>query len=198
MGINSVELGDLITQYSYLGIFLWFIIFDQLTPIPEEVSLLTLGYISSQTSLNPFLCGVVSLIGLLAIDNIYYFLTYKGSRIATRLFEKQNYSTFLLSLKQKVHDNSWIYLFVIEFIPRFRILSPIIACTSNIGWKKFNLINTTATSVVVVIYIFIGIFFHASLSHILKKFETLQHIIFVLVILSILLFIWRFFKKNSE
>lgn len=195
MGINSVELGDLITQYSYLGIFLWFIIFDQLTPIPEEVSLLTLGYISSQTSLNPFLCGAVSLIGLLAIDNIYYFLTYKGSRIAKRLFEKHNHSTFLQSLKQKVHDNSWIYLFVIEFIPRFRILSPVIACTSNIGWKKFNLINTTATSVVVVTYLFIGIFFHSSLSHVLKKFETLQHLIFAIVIISILIFIWRLFKK---
>lgn len=193
-----MEIGNLINQYSYLGIFLWFMIFDQLTPIPEEVSLLTIGYIASQTSLNPLWCSIVSLMGLLAIDNLYYFLTYKGSRIASRLLTKQKTNNFLQRLKQKVSENSWLYLFIIEFIPRLRILSPIIACTSNIGWKKFTLINTTATSLVVLIYIFIGIFFQNSLSHILKGFETLRHFVFAMVLISIFLFIWRFFKKNEN
>lgn len=201
MEINSVELGNLISQYSYIGIFLWFVIFDQLTPIPEEVSLITLGYISSQTNLNVFLCAIISLAGLLTIDNIYYFLTYRGSRIAKNLSEKhnnKNSNKFLRRLGQKVHENSWLYLFIIEFIPRLRILSPVIACTSKIGWKKFNLINTIATSIVVAIYLFIGIFFQNSLSHILKGFETLRHFIFSIVLISIFIFIWRFFKKNEE
>ncbi len=148
------------------------------------------------TSLNLFLCGIVSLLGLLAIDNIYYFLTYKGSQYTKRLFNKLN-SEYLNNLKQKVKDNSWIYLFVIELIPRFRILSPIIACSSNVGWKKFTLINTTATSVVVVIYLFVGVFFRNSLSYFLKGFETLRHFIFVIILITIFIFIIRYFKNRK-
>lgn len=198
MDINSVELENLLNEYSYLGIFLWFMIFDQLTPIPEEVSLITIGYIASQTSLNPLICGVLSLLGLITIDNIYYYLTYKGTRFAKRLFDKQNKNNFLQHLKQKVRNKSWVYLFIIELIPRFRILSPVIACASNIGWKKFNLINTTGTSIIVAVYIYIGVFFNDSLSYFFKGFETLRHFIFAVVLLSIFIFIWRFFKKNGN
>lgn len=199
MEINTFEIENLIAQYSYLGIFLWFVFFDQLTPIPEEVSLITIGYLSIETSLNIFLCGAVSLVGLLTIDNIYYVLAYNGSRFTKRLFEKQGKNHFLVQLRQKVKENNWIYLFIIEFIPRFRILSPIIACLSKINWKTFNIINTIATSIVVALYIFIGIFFNESLSNILKGFKTLQHLIFGIVLFSIFIFIWRFLiKKNKK
>jgi len=193
--MNSPEIGDVITQYSYLGIFLWFIFFDQLTVIPEEISLITIGYISTYTSLNLFLCGIVSLLGLLAIDNIYYFLTYKGSNYTKRIFNKLN-NNYFKKLKQKVMDNSWTYLFIIELIPRLRILSPIISASSKIGFRKFTLINTTATSVVVFFYLFVGVFFENSLDYFLKGFKALHHFIFAFILITILFIIYRFLKNG--
>ena len=42
---------ELILQYSYIGIFLWFVFFDQITPIPEELVLITMGFIANKAAM---------------------------------------------------------------------------------------------------------------------------------------------------
>ncbi|MGH2565667.1 MAG: hypothetical protein ACRDE5_14215, partial [Ginsengibacter sp.] len=40
---NMPDFTQFIEKWGYLGIFIWFITFDQITPIPEEISLLLVG-----------------------------------------------------------------------------------------------------------------------------------------------------------
>lgn len=77
--------------FTYPGIFLWFAIIEQFTPIPEEVALMTVGYISMHTSLNPVLCGAVSVVGLLTADNIFFYLALKGNKLSERALKKVNH-----------------------------------------------------------------------------------------------------------
>src|ERR1700716_292775 len=84
------DLSHYIYQFSYLGIFLWFVVIEQVTPVPEEVSLMTVGYISVHSSLNPFICWSVSLGGLLIADNLLFYLSHTGNKITKKWLRKVN------------------------------------------------------------------------------------------------------------
>ena len=44
--METHDITHYIAHYSYLGIFIWFFLIDQLTPIPEELVLVTVGYLT--------------------------------------------------------------------------------------------------------------------------------------------------------
>src|SRR5215471_16556065 len=75
-----------VSKFGYIGIIILFITFDQLTPIPEEISLLIIGYLSAHHIFDPFVAGICSLAGFIAVDAVYFFLSKKGSSfIAKRM-----------------------------------------------------------------------------------------------------------------
>ena len=61
----------LYSPMSYFGIFIWFLFLDQLTPIPEEVTLLSIGYIAKNHLINPYYAGLSAFLGLTIIDNLF-------------------------------------------------------------------------------------------------------------------------------
>lgn len=73
------DISQYVYHFSYLGIFLWFAVIEQFTPIPEDVSLITIGYISMHTPLDPWLASGVSLIGLLTADNVFSIFPKKDT-----------------------------------------------------------------------------------------------------------------------
>src|SRR5438067_9082125 len=77
--LRSQHFSQFIEKFGYIGILVWFITFDQLAPIPEEISLLVLGYLSAQGIFNPVVAGIFSLIPFLMVDTVYFFLAKKGS-----------------------------------------------------------------------------------------------------------------------
>ena len=85
-GMPHTDLSGYIYHLSWFGIFLWFAFLEQLTPIPEEISLMTLGYISLITSLNPLISGAVALAGLLTADNLLYYFSMKGNKLRNWVF----------------------------------------------------------------------------------------------------------------
>src|SRR5215831_6395640 len=68
-----------IARFGYIGIVVWFLTFDQFTPLPEEVSLLIIGYLSAHKVFHPAIAGVFCLAGFLTVDTIYFFLSTKRS-----------------------------------------------------------------------------------------------------------------------
>jgi membrane protein DedA with SNARE-associated domain len=62
------NIADYVGRFSYFGIYLWFAIFEQFTPIPEEVSLTSVGYLAVRTHLSYLFCGIASPAGLLSTD----------------------------------------------------------------------------------------------------------------------------------
>src|SRR5262245_6340268 len=115
---------NFIKQSGYFGIYIWFITFDQLTPIPEEFSLLLLGYLIANHIFNPFLAGGAAAAGFITIDIIYYFLSKSGSRLVKK--KRHSESTFTRSYKKKLQVNMPKTLLILSFIPRLRIMGPIL------------------------------------------------------------------------
>jgi membrane protein DedA with SNARE-associated domain len=72
---------EFIGRFGYIGIFLWFITIDQVTPIPEEISLLIVGYLCAHEVFHPLPAGLLCLAGFITADIAYYYLSRTGSRL---------------------------------------------------------------------------------------------------------------------
>src|SRR5947207_2375917 len=110
-----------IRNYGYFGIFIWFITFDQLTPLPEEISLIVLGYFIAHHTFNPVFAGIASIAGFLTVDIVYYWLARTGSRLLKRRKRKKKPSGFLVRYKKMLKEKMLKALLILAFIPRVRL-----------------------------------------------------------------------------
>jgi len=193
--MEYTNLNTYIYHLSYLGIFLWFAIIEQFTPIPEEISLISTGYIAIHSGLNPILCGIAAFTGLILLDNTLFFISAKGRKLSQKLLKKVN-AEWLTKAQEKLKHNAARTLFISALIPNLRFFSPILAGISGISWKLFLLINGLATLSYTIVYLVMGMVLQKPLSMIMKKVDVAHHIIFILVMLAITVyFTWK--AKNT-
>ena len=77
------------SHFGYIGIFLFFLTIDQITFIPEEVTLLSIGYMASNHIFNPFIAGIVSALAFITVDISYYFLARSGNKFIKKIIERK-------------------------------------------------------------------------------------------------------------
>ena len=174
---------DYAIHLGYLGILIWFVTVDQLTPIPEEVTLLTIGYLSAHHVFNPVLAGMVSLVSFLLVDMAYYFLARSGNKLINKAYQRKNH--FLQKYTEKLKTHMTKTLFLLCFIPRMRLFGPILVGSLNLSFKKFLLVDGLALSLFAVIYIALGMFFHNGLHALLEEMESVRHALFATFIIII-------------
>ena len=165
-----------IREFGYIGILIWFISFDQLTPFPEEVSLLIVGYLAAHHIFHPVLAGVFCLAGFLSVDTAYFFLSKKGSSFIKKLTKGS--SSLMQSYKDKIKTNMPKALIVLCFIPRMRMFAPILAGSLRLSFRKFLLFDAIALTAFTSVYLSLGVIFHKTLSSVIQKTKGLQNIIF--------------------
>jgi membrane protein DedA with SNARE-associated domain len=187
-----------IERFGYVGILLWFLTIDQVTPIPEEVSLLIVGYLSAHHVFHPAIAGVFCLVGFLIVDTIYFFLSKKGNS----WIKKKTRGSFapIESLKSELKKNTAKAILILCFIPRMRMFAPILAGSMGLPFKKFLLYNSIALTLFTTVYVALGFIFNASLQKIIKQTKGLQNIIFfatLLIVTVVIIFIVRGRKKKS-
>jgi len=191
------DLVSYIQRFSYPGIYLWFAIGEQLTPVPEEISLISIGYISKNFSLNPFIAGLASLAGLLSFDNFLFFISKKGNKFSDKLLRKIN-SKLLDKIKNDLKTKPVKTLTVMALVPKLRFISPIVSGISDISWKIFLLVNSIVTAFYVVVYMFLGAFFHTQLSRLFHKITITQHAIFIVFLICFAIFLAVVIRKTSK
>ena len=188
-----------VSRFGYIGIVLWFISFDQLTPLPEEISLLILGYLCVHNVFNPELAGISSLVGFLIIDSIYFVLSKKGSSLVKK--KTKGSSSFIQSYRNKLKHHTFTTMFVLCFIPRMRLFAPIAAGSIGLSFKKFLWFDIVALSAFATVYLLLGIIFNKSLGAAITRTKGLQNIIFfaaVALVAITLIFLIRKRNKNKN
>jgi membrane protein DedA with SNARE-associated domain len=186
-----------VSVLGYVGIFLFFITVDQITPIPEEISLLTIGYFSSQGVFNPFLAGIVALVAFLTVDTAYFFILKAGKKWGKKLQKKMEKS-FFKTLKEKFTDHFPRAIFVICFIPRMRLWAPMISSVLQIPYSRFIKYDAISLASFTALYIAIGLFFHKGLNAFMAKLQAVQNIIFLGVMLIIAAIIIMAIRKRRK
>jgi membrane protein DedA with SNARE-associated domain len=187
---NMPDFTQFIEKWGYIGIFIWFITFDQITPIPEEISLLLVGYLSAHNIFNPFLAGAVAFIGMVCVDVLYYHLSKTGSRIIKKRSKKKP-SKFVETYKEKLRQHTPRTLIILCFIPRMRMWGPILAGSIRISFKKFMIFDGIGLLLITIIYTALGYYFHKSLGTLMQKLKGWEEYIFIgaLIILAFIIII---------
>jgi membrane protein DedA with SNARE-associated domain len=181
----------------YVGILIWFLTIDQLTPIPEEISLITIGYLASKGLIDPIWAGLISFFSLLLVDVIYYSLSRSGSRLLKKYFDRSK-SGMIASYKEKLTKHLGKTVITLCFIPRMRFWNPILIGIMNLSFKRFILFDTLGLFVFTMLYISLGVIFHASLHKLMEDVESMQTIIFVSSIVIYLVIFLLFLQKRKK
>jgi membrane-associated protein len=190
-----------ISVFGYCGIFLFFLTIDQITPIPEEVSLLTIGYLSSKGIFDPFIAGLIALITFLLVDTSYFFIVKKGKKLSQRLTKKTR-SPIFKKMRGRLQNNLPKTLFILCFIPRMRQWVPMASSALEISYKRFIRYDAMSLTLFTALYISLGLIFHKGLNSLMAKLESVQNLIFIITLgfltVGIFIFVKRSRNLNAE
>lgn len=174
---------DFIVNYldslSYLGIFFVFLFY--FLPIPEEVLLLGIGYLVDIGDLNIYATIAVSIGGIMAADNMWYWLGRSHSKIAAKLRNRigEEKTAFY---ERMLKNHTGKYVFLSRFIPGARVIGPSLAGSMNLKHKHFWFFNVIAVFLYAPTFIFLGYFFNYNLEIVMSKIISARHIVFILFI----------------
>ena len=164
---------------SYLGIFLVFLFY--FIPIPEEVLLLGIGYLVDVGDLNIYAAIAVSVAGIVAGDNMWYWLGRSHSRITAKLRNRIGEER-VAAYEKMLKKHTGKYIFLSRFIPGTRAIGPSLTGSMNLKHKHFWLFNIMAVFIYAPIFIFLGYFFNYNLEVVMNKIVSVRHIVFILFI----------------
>ena len=183
-------------QFSYVGIFILLALSGYLVPIPEEILLLLTGYTSALGFNNLYIALIVSILGILAGDNVLFWLSrYKGSGLIDKLKRKVRKNE-LLKYRHLMKRHIGKTIFAVRFIVGLRFFGPFLAGSMKTKWKTFQFYNLLAVVIYTPIMIFLGFHFHNKLALVITQVEIVRHLMFFIFLAVVGYLITIFVKKK--
>lgn len=196
--INMTGTEEVINQLgalSYGGIWIVSFLSNVVIPIPEELVLLALGYLSGTGAINGFIVIPITISALLVNDIILYSLAKRGSKITSYL-----YNRFFAKRLEKRGD-TWLnmnigsIIFFSRFLVQLRFIGPFVAGTRHLPLKKFVIYDLLALVVYVPLFTGLGWYFHSRIILIIKEVGIVRNIILIIVALVLSYGLARFVYK---
>lgn len=192
------ELGAL----SYGGIWLVSFLSNVFIPVPEELTLLALGYLSGTGAINGWLTIPLVISALLVNDILLYKLSKRGSKITNFLYKR------FFEKKLERRGEKWVdmnigrIIFLSRFLIQLRFIGPFLAGSKKVSIKKFVLYDLLALIIYTPLFIGLGWYFHSRINLVIENVNVFKNILLVAIGLiltySIAKFIYRFlFKKKA-
>ncbi|MFA6535993.1 MAG: DedA family protein [Candidatus Paceibacterota bacterium] len=174
------DIGTFAGHLSYLGIFLSAIFSGGITFFPEEIVLITAGYVSSTGSLNLYAAVLVCVVAMILSDTILFGLARRNNKHIKTLRYYAGKVKITRNL-EFVRAHLKKFVFVAKFLPLFRFVGPIMAGTLKMKPYLFQIYNLFAIVLYTLLYAGIGYIFHSQFLVLVSKFENVRHGIFVFV-----------------
>ncbi len=185
---------------SYMGIWFVSIISNVVIPVPEEVVLLVLGYLSGGPKLDGVLLLPVVLSGLLVSDIAMYFFARRGNKLVSTFYDKV-FASRIESKREWIDRNINKVIFFSRFLIQLRFLGPFFAGQTKMPFRKFFFLDLAALLVYVPLYLFIGWYFRNRIDFIAGGVNKVRNIIIIvalsLVLFSIFKFLRNYILKNK-
>lgn len=180
---------------SYGGVFILAILSNIVIPVPEEIILLVMGYLTGIGAFQYPLVLALFIMGMLLSDYVLYSLAKRGSRITNRLqarIEKKGY------LKNKDYLQKHInkIIFFSRFLVYLRFIGPVVSGTLQIPRKKFLTYDFLALVLYVNLFLGLGNYFHAQLSVIIDGVARFKNYLLLAATIIISLLVLRYIQKN--
>ena len=165
--------------------------------IPEEIFLLSFGYLANTKPVTfPFSSIVFFLIlGFLAIDSVVYYLAKRGSKIINFIVGK----ILAVDLKNKeefLKKNTGKIIFISRFLVQLRTIGPVTAAMVNYPFRKFLLMDFLALAIYVPALMGIGYYFTDRIERIFSGANVVHNIMMTVVISLAAIIIIRQMRKR--
>lgn len=186
---------------SYLGIFGVSLVANILFIIPEEVVLLSLGYITRAGKIDIFIVIPIVILGLLVSDYILYTLSRSGNRIISLFYDK----FFSQKLALFNSDNKEVHwyekhiekvIFYSRFLIQLRFLGPFMAGRLNVRPRTFLTYELAALIIYVPLFMWTGWYFRSQVEYLITGIEHVKNIIMIGVGILIALSLIQYFRKK--
>jgi membrane protein DedA with SNARE-associated domain len=181
-------------QWPYLTVLLALLAAGLGFPIPEDIPLLTGGYLCHIEEASVGKMIVVGMIGVLAGDLLLFGLGRRfGHRIVEhRFFRKLVNPSRLLTAEQLFARHGIKIVFFARFLPGLRPMLFMAAGVLRVKPTTFLAVNGMAACVTVPLMVFLGMFFGESIEKISRDIAVASHTLLLLVSVAALIaaFVW--------
>jgi membrane protein DedA with SNARE-associated domain len=184
-----------LSHFSYIGVFSSIVVSGYILPVPEEIVLLTIGYLSSSGMFNIYFVTIVSFLATLGSDIFLYLLAKKDSKLTANLKVRMHKNPFVKSWMKKPNDIGRA-VFMMRFFVGLRFLGPILAGAMNVPLKKFIFYDTLALLLYTPFFVLIGFAFHNSFLRMVTRVESIRYLLFFLAVGVISFFLLRLASKK--
>lgn len=142
-----------LSQLSYLAIPVLLLLgCAGIVPLPEEAILLIVGYVAYAGYLNIFAAMLVALVSVMLVENLFFYLGSHGNYFFRR-FVNGKAKKFA---ENQVEKHGPLAVFMARFIPGMRVLTPWIAATSGMHWKRFFSANAFGALIQAPVMVWLG------------------------------------------
>ena len=178
----------------YAGAFLLMALSGHAIPIPQDISLISMGYLSALGYLNIVPVVILAIMAPVASDAFLYFLSHHGSRFAPDP-EKYQDMKLIRFAKHHMHNNTILVVMLMRLVTGFRFMSPVVGAYIKVPFKKYIFANFISALVFGPLFVLLGYLLHDQITFIIDTLKSLEHVglvIFALAVLSIV----GIFAKN--
>jgi membrane-associated protein len=172
---TTAELVRYLSHFSYPGIVAYFSFLGYFLPFPDEGVFIVFGYLAGLGKFNFVLLFISAISGVLIIDNIFYWLSYKESEHIFHFKKKINAEVFK-KYEKLMSGNIGKTMFLLRLFVGFRFLGPVIAGSLKIKWYKFFLYDVFISAGYAGVFMYAGFFFRHRLPLVIsyaEKFHSL-------------------------
>ncbi len=165
--VEHTELYGIVTGYTYLGIAFYYIIFDFVSPISDELSLIIIASLAHSGLMNVWAGGIVSFLALYTRNIILFYLSRNRTRLIGWLSEK--YPVWMGTYQRQMSENLIKTVFILTFIPKLRILVPLAAGLARVKVHRYLLIQAISMALFISVFYPLGIFFFDGIKRLMSR-----------------------------
>lgn len=194
MSVDIQTVLHAVSKFSYVGVFGFSLLANLFVPVPEEIFLLVLGYLTASGVFNPILVTVIVIVGFSIIDILLYYLARRGNKLLLRGRDKFLKRLAFNDAKIMAHHPNKVIFFA-RFLMQFRFLGPVLAGSYKVPFKRFFLVNLSALILYVPLVILLGDYFHSRLERVINGIGVARNIVFVVVGIFVAIAIFKFVRS---
>jgi membrane protein DedA with SNARE-associated domain len=198
--VIATDLYGIVTAYTYAGIAFYYIIFDFVSPVSDEISLIIIAWLSHNGLMNVWGGALMAFLALYTRNVILFFLAHNRTRLIDALTER--YPVWMGNYQEQMSSNLVKTVLILTFLPKLRILIPIAAGFARVDKKRFFVVQAFSMALFIMIYYPLGIFFFKKIHSLMDtmgsvdKTLTIAGMLLFTVLLSF--FIGRYIMRKAR
>jgi membrane protein DedA with SNARE-associated domain len=186
---------------AYVSVVAWLWLASVGVPVPEDIAMLTAGYLCHEGYANPAVMVPVAVVGLLCGDMFIYALGrhWGADLLAHRWTRRLATASRVKALQRRFLDHQIKTVVVGRFLPGLRSLVFLTAGAVRMSPWKFLLANGSAALVSAPAFIALGYLFTRSFTRLEARVTQIEHIVVVIVgVVAVAWLLWHTYARSAR